>query len=236
MSVVNGSRLPDEGSPEILRCPLELAVLRTKLLEMGEPEALLALVIDPPKMVCIIMCTFKRDSTLYPIVFVVIQDNIVRTIASLKEVGALLATANGKLTPRDGDLSYLGRIVSRLPMDVRLGKLVFLGYCFNILKESVIMAAGLGSKNIFSSPYQKKLLAYHVRMDWSRGSFSDPMTVLNAYEEWKELVQKGHFGRVETEKKWSNKNFIQLKALKVQFCVRFFFCLKLISRNVSSTI
>jgi len=95
--------------PEILRCSLEHAVLRTKLLDLGEPKSLLALVIDPPRW-----------------------SNIVKTIATLKEVGALFITANGKLTVDDGDLTYLGRIICNLPIDVHLGKLIMLGnYLFN---------------------------------------------------------------------------------------------------------
>lgn len=105
------STLAEDVTPEILRCPLEQAVLRTKLLDLGEPAALLALVIDPPRL-----------------------DNIARTIFTLKEIGALFLTANGKVTPLDGDLSYLGRVISRLPMDVHLGKLVMLGrYLYSLL-------------------------------------------------------------------------------------------------------
>jgi len=98
------SHLPEDITPEILRCPLESAVLRTKLLDLGPPKALLGLVIDPPKL-----------------------DSIVRTVATLKEVGALFTTAKSVLTADDGDLSYLGRIVARLPVDVHLGKLIMLG-------------------------------------------------------------------------------------------------------------
>ena len=50
------------------------------------------------------------------------------------------------------------------------------------------MAAGLGNtKNIFSSPYDntRKLGAYYLKMSWAEGSFSDPMTILNAYQYWK---------------------------------------------------
>lgn len=87
-----------------MRCPLEHAVLRTKLLNLGEPKSLLALVIDAPSL-----------------------KNIVKTIATLKEIGALFATVNGKVTIDDGDLSYLGRVISYLPIDVHLGKLIMLG-------------------------------------------------------------------------------------------------------------
>lgn len=188
--------LPDDVTPEILRCPLEQAVLRTKLLDLGSPVSLLALVIDPPRL-----------------------DNIARTILTLKEMGALFATANGVVSALDGDLSYLGRVVSRLPIDVHLGKLVMLGYVFNILEECIIMAAGLSSKNIFTSPYQKKLLAYQVKMAWAEGSFSDPITILNAYQVYKNYEYKEHFKRSGEsermrEQRWADDHFIQLKALK----------------------
>ena len=95
------------------------------------------------------------------------------------------------------------------------------GYVFNILEECVIMAAGLSSKNIFTSPYQRKLLAYHVKMSWAEGSFSDPITLLNAYQVYKNMQHNEHFkrsGQTEAarEKHWAQQNFIQLKALKVQ--------------------
>lgn len=96
--------LPDDIPPEILRCPLEHTVLRVKMLDLGAPKALLGLLIDPPNC-----------------------ENIVRTIFTLKEVGALFVTANGQLTHEDGDLSYLGRVVARLPVEVHLGRLIMLG-------------------------------------------------------------------------------------------------------------
>ena len=91
-------------TPEILRCPLEKAVLCTKLLDCGEPVSLLALVLDPPRL-----------------------DNIARTMMMLKEMGALKITTDGRVTPLDGDLTFLGRVVSRLPIRP-LGKAHYVGY------------------------------------------------------------------------------------------------------------
>lgn len=82
------------------------------------------------------------------------------------------------------------------------------------------MAAGLSSKNIFTSPFQEKLLAYHVKMTWAEGSFSDPITILNAYQLWKEYGRNEHFKRSGVsekvrEKQWARQFYIQLKAIKV---------------------
>jgi len=100
------SVLDEDVKAELLRCPLEHSVLRVKLLDMGEPKALLALAPDPPKWI-----------------------HIDRTILTLKEVGALFLTVDGNpaITPDDGDLSYLGRVIARLPLDIHLGKLIMLG-------------------------------------------------------------------------------------------------------------
>jgi ATP-dependent RNA helicase TDRD9 len=88
------------------------------MLDLDPPVKMLALVIDPPRL-----------------------DNIARTILTLKEIGALFAKANGVVSPVDGDLSYLGRVVARLPIDVHLGKLVMLGiYIFHIIASSFLFS------------------------------------------------------------------------------------------------
>ena len=83
------------------------------------------------------------------------------------------------------------------------------------------MAAGLSSKNIFTSPSRDKLKAYQVKMSWSEGSFSDPITILYAYQKFKSLEQAEYFKRsggtpYNQKKRWANDNFIELKALKVK--------------------
>jgi ATP-dependent RNA helicase TDRD9 len=82
------------------------------------------------------------------------------------------------------------------------------------------MAAGLGSKNIFTSPYDntRKLDAYYLKMSWAEGSSSDPLTILNAYQYWKTRFGSNEFSRKERKEEieWARKNNIQLKAMKVQ--------------------
>ena len=83
------------------------------------------------------------------------------------------------------------------------------------------MSARLSSsKNICTSPPRKKLQAYQVKMSWAEGSFSDPITILNAYQAYKNLERQDQLNRSgETkgmrEKRWAQENFMELKALKV---------------------
>ncbi len=85
----------------------------------------------------------------------------------LKDIGALLPTVRtfnktkkeheDKFVNDDGDLTVLGEIVASLPIDVRLGKLIVYGHLLNVLDESVIIAAGIANKSIFTFPFDQKL-------------------------------------------------------------------------------
>lgn len=100
----------------MLRCPLENVVLKAKLLEMGAPPNILALAMSPPNL-----------------------SDIHYTILTLKEVGALYTTVNGVYTIQDGDLTFIGRVMAALPLDIRLSRLIMLGYMYSCLEESIII-------------------------------------------------------------------------------------------------
>lgn len=108
--------LDQSTTPEMLRAPLENVVLKTKLLDMGPPRQILALAIDPPNL-----------------------SDIDNTILLLKELGGLLPTVEGVATPHDGDLTFIGRVMSNLPVDVRIGRLLVFGHCFSVLDECIII-------------------------------------------------------------------------------------------------
>ena len=44
-----------------------------------------------------------------------------------------------------------------------------------------------GLQNHLLFPYAEQLRAHQMKMNWAEGSFSDPITILNAYQVWKEL-------------------------------------------------
>lgn len=39
----------------------------------------------------------------------------------------------------DGELTYVGLVLSRLPIDIKLGRLILLGHAFGCLEETVII-------------------------------------------------------------------------------------------------
>ncbi|XP_065082926.1 probable ATP-dependent RNA helicase spindle-E [Ochlerotatus camptorhynchus] len=173
-------------SPEILRCPLENVVLKAKLLEMGPPHSILALAMNPPDL-----------------------SDIRNTVLQLKELGALVKTVKGKYEQLDGDLTYMGRIMARLPLDLRISKMIILGYIFSVLEESIIIAAGMNEKNIFLN--QSSVRGYSQKMYWADGSGSDGIAILNAFIAWKS--RKEQAGNESDMANWTRRMSLDLKCL-----------------------
>uniref|UniRef100_A0A8C4VQE2 RNA helicase n=1 Tax=Gopherus evgoodei TaxID=1825980 RepID=A0A8C4VQE2_9SAUR len=143
--------IPENAVPEMLRCPLGSTVLKVKLLDMGEPRALLATALSPPSI-----------------------GDIERTILHLKEMGALAISAHpDEENPYDGELTFLGRVLAQLPVDQQLGKLIVLGHVFGCLEECLIIAATLSLKNFFVMPFRQHLDGYRNKMIFSGNSKSD---------------------------------------------------------------
>lgn len=87
------------------------------------------------------------------------------------------AFINGVSNPFDGNLTFLGRVLSDLPVDVHLGKLCVLGHVFGCLEEAIVVgmtiyysvynmslftvkAAALSLKSMFVHPYKRPMDGY----------------------------------------------------------------------------
>ena len=96
--------MPESAVPELLLTPLENVILKAKTFDMDAPHVILGLAMEDsiPKM-----------------------DDVANTILSLKELGALQLTYKDEgYSPIDGDLTFLGRVMSNLPLDVRATRLI----------------------------------------------------------------------------------------------------------------
>lgn len=100
----------------MLLCPLENIVLKTKQFDMGPPHVILGLAMDRPNLT-----------------------DVATTVLILKELGALTPKEDDVNCRIDGDLTFLGRIMIALPIDVRASRLIALGYCFSVMDEAIIM-------------------------------------------------------------------------------------------------
>lgn len=110
------NQMRQSAKAELVTSPLENVILKTKQLNLGSPEEVLALALDKPNL-----------------------NEIHNAVLRLKEMGAMLTTVNGRVKKRDGDITYIGDIMTKLPIDVKLSKLIALGYCFGVLQECIII-------------------------------------------------------------------------------------------------
>ncbi|NXR69939.1 TDRD9 helicase, partial [Rhadina sibilatrix] len=149
-------------------CPLGATILKLKKLDIGEPKALLATALSPPSV-----------------------DDIERTIVQLKELGALTTCVQTEENLHDGELTFLGTVLTQLPVDLHLGKLIVLGHVFGCLEECLIIAAALSSRNFFAVPFKKHVDAYRKKMFFAGNSRSDCIAILNAFRAWQACKEKG---------------------------------------------
>lgn len=111
-------------------------------------------------------------------------------ITTLTEAGAL--NSAGVLTP-------LGHHLARLPVDVRVGKIIVLGAVLGCLRPSLTIAAYLSSKSPFVAPHDERDAADRVRVAFAApkapgiaaGQFSDHLVVVAAYDAWRTAAASG---------------------------------------------
>uniref|UniRef100_A0A8C5Q3T8 ATP-dependent RNA helicase TDRD9 n=1 Tax=Leptobrachium leishanense TaxID=445787 RepID=A0A8C5Q3T8_9ANUR len=169
--------IPDHIVPEMQRKPLGSTILKVKLLDMGEPRVLLSTALSPPRI-----------------------SDIERTILLLKEVGALAVNSNQKdENPYNGELTFLGKVLAHLPVDLQLGKLIVLGHAFGCLDECLILASALSLRNFFAMPFRQHLDGYRNKLTFSANSRSDCIALVDAYKD---------------ESDWCKANYLQMKRLR----------------------
>ncbi|XP_054164697.1 ATP-dependent RNA helicase TDRD9-like [Oppia nitens] len=190
-------RLPDYNEPELVRAPLDLSILRVKMLDMGSPKELLGLALSPPDLA-----------------------DIYQSMLQLKQVGAFKIMTTDRETNRvyydeeDGDITTLGVIISNLPIDIRLGKLVVMGHVFDCLEDCIIIAACLSTHGIFRKDFNEGLNAYKSRLSWADRSFSDAIALSNAYKIFKKYSVDFEGDRSgKLAESWCRQNFLQYKRL-----------------------
>ncbi|KAM9290099.1 ATP-dependent RNA helicase TDRD9 [Cariama cristata] len=183
--------IPENSVPEILRCPLGTTVLKIKKLDMGGPKALLATALSPPNV-----------------------GDIERTILQLKELGALTTCVQTEENPHDGELTFLGRVLAQLPVDLHLGKLIVLGHVFGCLEECLIIAAALSLRNFFAVPFKQHVDGYRNKLFFAGNSKSDCIAIVNAFKAWQACRQKGQLRHPKEELEWGRSNCIHIKKVR----------------------
>ncbi|XP_070156996.1 putative ATP-dependent RNA helicase DHX57 [Polyergus mexicanus] len=180
--------------PEILRVPLEPLLLHIQLMHKGKKVDL--------------------NEILGKVIEPPTIDNITSAIIRLQDVGAF--NSERVLTP-------LGHHLAKLPVNVRIGKLILYGAIFCCLDSALTIAACLSHKSPFNVPMdminkvQPKKTFYTAE--------SDQLTVLNAYKKWLAACSRSAYaGRV-----FAFKNYLSVNALHTLADIKFQFLELLVS-------
>lgn len=116
----------------------------------------------------------------------------------LKVIGALDENEN---------LTVLGRYLTMLPMEPKLGKMLVLGILFNCLDPVLTIVAGLSVRDPFLTPMDKKDLAEAAKAQFS-SDYSDHLALVRAYDGWKNADKE--FAGYD----YCWKNFLSVQSMK----------------------
>uniref|UniRef100_UPI00358FA5D5 ATP-dependent RNA helicase TDRD9-like n=1 Tax=Myxine glutinosa TaxID=7769 RepID=UPI00358FA5D5 len=182
----------DCSIPQMQRQSLESTVLKVKQLNLGNPKAILATALSPPNLI-----------------------DIEHTILLLKEIGALtMCMDDGYTCPHDGEITVIGQVLATLPLNLRFGKLIVLGYIFGCLEECLIIAAALSLQTFFLVPFQKNVISFRSKLEWAGGTSSDCLAILNTFKKWKKCRERGEFRNHKLELQWGKIHMIQITRIR----------------------
>ncbi|KAL0118261.1 hypothetical protein PUN28_009129 [Cardiocondyla obscurior] len=145
---------------------------------------------------------WKRDD-LYVIMQKMIDSpsffEITGAINRLQEIGAF---------DSDYNLTALGYHLNKLPVNVRIGKLILYGAMFSCLDSVLTIAACLSHKSPFSVPLEKKD-KINPRIKFFSAN-SDHLTTLYAYWEWQKVL---YFRGKVAARKFAQENYLSVNTL-----------------------
>ncbi|ORX35792.1 P-loop containing nucleoside triphosphate hydrolase protein [Kockovaella imperatae] len=150
-------RMAEHPVPEMLRLSLQDLALRIKILDFGLGNSI--------------------ESVLLQALDPPTSINIQRAIAALVEVKAL--NNSEAITP-------LGRLLSKLPTDVHLGKFLLLACLYKCLDPALTIVAALNGKSPFITPFGHESAADAAKAAFSVGD-SDFLTLANVFDSWRRV-------------------------------------------------
>ncbi|KAF8642409.1 hypothetical protein AX16_009674 [Volvariella volvacea WC 439] len=134
--------------------------------------------------------------------------NVQRAINVLVEVRAL--TTSEELTP-------MGRLLSKLPTDVHLGKFLLVATVFRCLNPALTIAAALNSKSIFNRPFGMEQQADMAKSIFKHDN-SDFLTIHNAFSSWRRALSSHEsIYRFCQTNYLNHQNLQQVEELRQQF-------------------
>lgn len=171
---------PAFTEPEIRRCSLAGVILQAA--SMGLPELPRLPLLDPPEAAGV------REG-----------------YDTLAELGAVERDASG--TP---SLTAIGRRLSRLPVEPRVGRIMLAGEDEGCAHEAVVLAGVLSIQDPRERPLERQQAADAAHAVFRHES-SDFLSLLNLWEQYREVVREG--GSSEAQR-WCREHFVNASRMR----------------------
>ncbi|KAF3795012.1 DExH-box ATP-dependent RNA helicase [Nymphaea thermarum] len=203
--------------PELLRTPLQSLCLQIKTLRLGSASEFLSKALQPPELLSVCGVFFELISAMVSYheylkywhitspLQTMYTNMVQNAIEYLKIIGALDEKEN---------LTILGRHLSMLPVEPKLGKMLILGAMFNCLDPILTVVAGLSVRDPFLTPFDKKELAESAKLQFSAKDYSDHLALIRAYAGWKKADAEG------TGYDYCWKNFLSAQTMRAMDSLR----------------
>ncbi|NXG39102.1 DHX34 helicase, partial [Dromaius novaehollandiae] len=103
------------------------------------------------------------------------------------------------------DLTPIGNLLAQLPVDVVVGKMLVLGALFGLTEPTLTVAATLSVQSLFLRPAHANPDCATARRPLE-SPHGDPLTLLNAFNEWVQQVKSERSGR---SRKWCRRRGLE---------------------------
>ena len=199
--------LSDFNHPEILSSPLSKTILKAK--KIGQafgipiPSQMMTQIIEPPSFL-------QFEAALH----------------DLAEYGAIVHGHQRKVS-EEAALTPLGHFCQKMPLDLNLCRLIFLGVLMGCPLDAIVLAAALSMyQDIFTLPTRmviEDLVEYSQamsrsifsRLKYDSGCYSNPIMVRNMFISWLKFstASKQYIDRRDLGARFCSKNAVRLPRL-----------------------
>ncbi len=138
------------------------------------------------------------------------EDSVKAALTVLEEVGAIKIKEQTNLSSKRFEyLTPLGQHLAKLPVDVRLGKMLIFGALFRCLDKVLTIAASLSSQSPFSTFIADANVAKAKQRAFSDAD-SDFVTYCNVWESYRNAAAKS----TSTARKFCQANYLNSNSLR----------------------
>lgn len=146
---------------------------------------------------------------LFPFIEAPAPESLENALFSLKSHAAL---------SEDEKMTTIGKLLSQLPMDVSLGKMLIMGSLFHQVEPVLSLSAAMSVQSPFTSRARRDPDCV-IAVKNLESDHGDPITLLASYREWLSVKQEG----TENSRKWCRRRgleeqrFYEMTKLRHQF-------------------